>query len=195
MADRITPESWLDLTKKTWGLLVELAVFIFGIIGTFLVPPPGWTTSTGDATLVRLGQFIIAVLAGLFLLLAAKWKHRKHVSRWAITCVVCLLLSVLAYFGYQKLKDARTCEYAQQEVIIGTDYTTHGREYLQNNPTATCQSLLEDFVGKADDIWTKDSINASRFILAGTYIGIIPLFTICIMSLVQALYCRGKSKS
>jgi hypothetical protein len=55
-------------------------------------------------------------------------------------------------------------------------YTPHSRDYVKENLAATYQSLLEDFAGKADDIWTKESINNSRYIFAGTYIGVLPLF-------------------
>jgi len=189
MTANVTPQSLLESTKKTWGLLAEFAVFIFGVVGSFLLPPPGWVPSSGDKTVVRLAQFIVAVLVGLIFLLVQTWNKKKHVASWAIFTVVFLVLSLSAYFGYQHLLDTRTCQYADQAVVIGTRYTEHAESYVGMTPNSTCTSLLQDFAGKADDIWTKDSINKSRYILAGTYILNLPLFTICIIAVVQALYC------
>src|SRR2546428_5915045 len=98
-----TPQSWLASTKKTWGLLMQFAVFIFGVVGTFLLPPPGWVSSSGDKTIVRLAQFIVAVLVGLIFLLVQKWNKKKDVRRWAMLAIVFLALSVLVFFAHQHL--------------------------------------------------------------------------------------------
>ena len=189
MSDNLTPQSWFESTKKTWGVVTEFAVFVFGVVGSFLLPPPGWATSGGDTTVVRLGQFIVAVLVGLIFLLVQRWNQRKHVARWAILTIVFLVLSVSAFFAYQHLLDTRTCEYAKQTVVIGTRHTDQAQAYIRENPNLTCTTLLEDFAGEVEDIWTKDSINSSRYILAGSYILTLPLFTICIIAVVQSLYC------
>jgi hypothetical protein len=195
MPPNVTLKTWLKDTKKTWGLVTQFAVFIFGVVGSFLLPPPGWASSGGNKTVVRLAQFIVAVLVGLIFLLVQRWNKRKHVSRWAIFAILFLALSVSAFFVYQHLLDTRTCQYVNDAVVIGTRYTEHAQSYLRENPNSTCSSLLDDFAGKAEDIWTKDSINQSRYILASTYILNLPLFTICIIAVVQALYCSQAKAS
>jgi hypothetical protein len=185
----MTPQTWLTTAKNTWALLMQAAVLILGVAGSFLLPPPGWTSSAGDKTVLRLGQFIVAVLAGLIFLLVQKWNKKKHAGRWAMFTIVFLALSIVAFFVYQQLLDTRTCQYAGQAVVIGTQYTEHARSYLGENPNSTCSSLLDDFGGKADDIWTQDSINKSRYILAGSYILTLPLLTICIIAVIQAVSC------
>lgn len=189
MPAQLTPENWFENIKKTWGLVTQLAVFIFGVIGSFLLPPPGWVSSGGDTTVVRLTQFVVTVLVGLILLLVRKWSKKKHVRRWVVLTVVSLAVSISTFFAYQYLLDTRTCQYADQTIVIGTSYTQHAASYVGENANSTCASLLEDFAGKAEDIWTRDSINTSRYILAGTYVLNLPLFTICIIGVVQALYC------
>jgi hypothetical protein len=193
MSANATPLSWLKGTKRSWGLLAEVAVFIFGVVGGFVFPPPGWA-SADDKTLVRLGQFIVAVLAGLIFLVVQRWNRKKHVRRWAALAGAFLVLSVLAFFAYQHLLDTRTCLYARKQLVIGTQYTIHAETYARDNPNSTCTSLLEDFAGQAEDIWTKDSINNSRYILAGVYILTLPMFTVCIISVVQALYCSQSNR-
>ena len=186
---RVTPQNWLKDTKATWALITQFAVFILGVVGSFLLPPPGWASSGDNTIVVRLAQFIVAVLVGLIFLLIQKWNKKKHVGRWALFAILFLTLSVSAFFAYQHFLDVRTCPYARQTVVIGTEYTEHGRTYVKDNPGSTCTGLLEDFAGETEDIWTKDSINKSRYILAGLYILNLPLFTICLIAVVQALAC------
>ena len=191
-----TPQKWFGTVKKNWTGIAELAAFIFGIIGTFLLPPPGWASDDdGQLGLVRLGQFIVAVLCGLIFVLVRKWDQRKHVARWAVIAALSLVLAVAAYFGYQRSLDARTCKYDTETVVIGSAYTAQAQSYVRDVPEATCESLLEDFAGKAEDIWTKDSINNSRYILALTFIGCLPLFTVCIIAVVQMLSCLNEDKT
>jgi hypothetical protein len=189
MSVNSTPQSWFDNIKKTWSGIAQLAIFIFGIVGTFLLPPPGWAAGDGQTGLVRLSQFIVAVLCGLIFILVRKWNQRKHVARWAVIAASFLVFAVAAYFGYQRSLDARTCKYDTQTLVIGSDYTAQAQSYVRDVPEATCESLLEDFAGKAEDVWTKDSINYSRYVLALTYIGSMPLFTVCIIAIVQMLSC------
>jgi hypothetical protein len=51
-----------------------------------------------------------------------------------------------------------------------------------------------DFVGKTEDVWTKDSIARCLFLMAWTYLSCVSLFGFCVMSLVQALYCASIKK-
>lgn len=183
-----TPNSWLKSTKKTWGLLTQFAVFILGVVGSFIFPPPGWASS-GDKTLVRLGQFIIAVLVGLMFLLVQNWNKKQHVGRWALLALFFLVLSISSFFGYKHFQDTRTCQYDGQTVVIGTSYTDAGKDDFNTTPNATCEVLIRDFVGVTADVWTKESIDKSRYILAGAYILNLPLFTICIIAVVQAISC------
>jgi hypothetical protein len=192
LPSRSSPQNWFESVKKGWALLAEIAVFIFGVLSSFLLPPPGWVSAGGGGAVpVRLAQFVVTVLVGLIFLLVQKWNRKKHVLRWALITIGFLIVSLGAFFGYQYLLDRRTCEYARSSVVIGTRYTDHAQAYVRQNPNSTCSDLLEDFAGKAADIWTPDSINNSRYILALTYILTIPLFTTCIISVVQAVYCQS----
>lgn len=190
-----TPKKWFESLRKSWALLAEIAVFIFGVVSTFVLPPPGWIAAGADKLPVRLAQFVVTVLVGLIFLVVHKWGKRKHVKRWAIITVGSLVLSLAAFFLYQRLLDTRTCQYANVAVVIGTAYTSHGQSYVDLNPHLTCSDLLDDFGGRAEDIWTSNSINNSRYILALTYIATIPLFTICIIAVVQALHCQTRRRA
>ena len=74
-----------------------------------------------------------------------------------------------------------------EKVVIGSVYTPQGLSYTEKNPKISCDDLVADFPGKPEDIWTRDSINRRRLILAATYVSCLPLFTICLIAVVQAV--------
>jgi hypothetical protein len=49
-----------------------------------------------------------------------------------------------------------------------------------------------DFAGETEAIWTRDSINHRRLILAASYVSCLPLFTICLIAVVQAIACGAE---
>jgi hypothetical protein len=184
-----TTSSWLENIKSTWSTLATFAVFIFGIAGTFVLPPPGWATNAGDKPLVNLAQFVVSVLAGLILIFVHRWQRKKDLARWAVIAIGSLVLTLAAYFSYQHFLDTRTCNYFDQSMVIGAVYTQQAQDYVRETVNSSCSTLLEDFAGRAEDVWTRESINHSRYILALSYILIMPLLTVCVIAVVQALYC------
>jgi hypothetical protein len=80
----------------------------------------------------------------------------------------------------------------QQLVIIGGDsYTAHGREYHEQNPHLPPERLVMDFAGQVEKIWTRESLVQRRLLLAGLYVLAMPIFTISLMSIVQAIHCAA----
>ena len=200
MADSASSASWLENIKSTWGMLAGFAVFLFGIVGSFVLPPPGWVSSGGEKPLVNLAQFLVTVLAGLILIFVHKWQRKKDLTRWALIAIGSLILLLAAYFSYQHFLDTRTCKYFENSLVIGSVYTQQAQDYVRGAVNSSCSTLLEDFAGKADDVWTQDSINRSRYILALSYILMMPLLVVCVIAVVQSVYCltpgkRGRLKA
>jgi hypothetical protein len=165
------------------------AIWVSGIIGSFLLPPPVGVLKEEHKLWLRLAQFIIAVLVGLLFILKRKWNKKSQVKWWSVISAAALVLSVACFTGYQYLLYSWTCNYNQQSVVIGTDYTPQGAYYVKQNPQGiTCDELVADFAGKVEDIWTKRSINRARLILAGTYISCLPLFTVCLIAVLHAIH-------
>ncbi len=178
---------WPKKLKGSWALLSQVAVWVVGIIGGFVLPPPIGLSREDEKIWQRLGVFVVTVLVGLLFIAARRWNKSRHFRGWAIAAGVWLLLAVVAFLGYQALLSSRTCAYGSQRLVIGNVYTPQGRAYAQKNSGISCHDLLEDFAGKADDIWTTDSINSSRMTMAEIYITCLPLFAICLMSILQAV--------
>jgi uncharacterized membrane protein len=127
------------------------------------------------------------IALGLAFIAAQKWKVRQHLTRWAAVAALFLLAALASFFGYQHLLFYETCDYNSGRVVIGTAYTPHGSRYHHDNPSLGCHELLNDFAGSATDIWTEDSINRNRMLLAGSYLLALPLCVMCMIAIVQAV--------
>jgi hypothetical protein len=124
---------------------------------------------------------------------ARVWNDRKHLRVWTIVAALLLVSAVVDFLFYQKLLSSRTCSYDSKIIPTGTVYTPHTLEYLQKHPGSSCENLLEDFAGKANEIWTTDSIEQSRMVLAAIYVSCLPLFTVCLVAVLQAVSLTQKS--
>jgi uncharacterized membrane protein YhaH (DUF805 family) len=185
-------DGWLKQARTNWAALAQASAWVMGIMSSFLLPPPVSVSKDDEKIWLRLAQFVIAVLIGLLFVAARRWNKRRHVRWWATSAAVMFLLSILLFVFYQYLSLSLTCKYYSQTIVIGSSYTTQGANYAQKNPGISCEKLLKDFTGQAEDVWTKESVTRNRVTLAVAYIGSIPFFVACIMGVVQALSITGK---
>jgi len=193
---RVDPtKPWLEQSRKSWVILAQGAAWVLGAIGGFLLPPPVGLAGTDDKTWLRFAQFFVAILIGLVFFGVLKWKQKKHAKGWWLAAAACLLLATAAFFNYQRLMAAWTGNYEEQRVVIGSVYTPQGRAYAEKNPDLALDLLLGDFLGRAEDIWTRESINRRRLILAGIYVSCLPLFTVCLVAVIQAIQCLKSAKA
>ena len=191
MVARSENQRWLQQTRKSWLALTQGAVWLGGILGGFLLPPPVGVSASDEKIWLRLGQFIIAVVLGLVFFAARRWRQRRHGLRWCAAALLFLALAVAAFFRYQQLTLAWTGNYSGERVVIGSAYTAQGVSFCEKNPKISCDELIYHFAGETENIWTRDSINRRRLLLAATYVSCLPLFTICLMAVVQAIQCGG----
>jgi len=193
MAARSELEKWLQQSRKSWLGLTQGMLWLGAVFGGFLLPPPVGVLASEEKIWLRLGQFVVGVLLGLIFLATRRWKQPRHSLRWGAAALVFLVLAVATFFLYQQLTLAWTGIYDKERVVVGSVYTPHGREYVKKNPELSRDELLDDFPGgKIEDLWTRDSINRHRLILAATYVSCLPLFTICLMAIVQAIQCASQ---
>lgn len=193
MTDENPEASWFDQAQKNWTFLAQGAVWIMGIVGGFLLPPPIGADDPQSRTWVKFAQFVVAASFGLVLMLARRWNRREHAKAWWLAAILFLAVSIVAFFAYEHLTNTLTCNYRGGQVIMGSEYTPSAQDEVTNNPQIPCAELMADFAGEIEDVWTKKSINFSRLELAATYILCMPLFTVCIMSLVHALCCATRN--
>ena len=114
---------------------------------------------------------------------------------WGAGALVFLALGSGAFFAYQILAARWTTAYDQQRVVIGGVYTAYGREYHEQNPHLTPADLLMHFTRKVEKTWTRESLSQRRLVLAATYVLAMPLFTVSLMSILQAIHCATARKT
>jgi hypothetical protein len=181
-----------EQAQKHWAILTQAGVWILGIVGGFLLPPP--VGADTNQIWLKLAQFVAAASVGLFFLPARRWAGEKHTKWWWLAAAFSLIISIVTFFGYQHLTYSSTCNYRGQLVVMGNEYTPNGYRDVQETPGISCSELIYDFAGKTEEIWTKRSIDSARLKMAATYITCMPFFTVCIMSLVHALHCATKKR-
>lgn len=186
-------QAWLKQTRKSWLVLAQAALWLGGILGGFLLPPPVGLLASEEKVWLRLGQFVIAVVLGLVFFAARRWGQPRHALGWAGAALLMLALAVAVFFRYQQLTMAWTGDYAGQRVVVGAVLTPHGQAYTRANPDLSRDQLIMDVAGATEAIWTGESINRRRLILAATYVCCLPLFTLCLIAVVQAIQCGGKA--
>jgi hypothetical protein len=181
-------QDFLKRARQTWLLLAQSTIWVAGVIVGFLLPPPAGTAEESQIW-VRFAQFVITIVIGMVLLAALRWKRKKDAFVWGGLSLLCLLLGTAAFFGYQLFAARWTALYHTEPVLIGSVYTDFGRTYHEQNPRFPPARLIEDFAGQVEKIWTRESIQQRRLLLAMMYVLAMPLFTLCIMSIVQAIQC------
>ncbi len=187
MNPRSENSRWLQTARKSWLLLAQGALWLAGILGGFLLPPPVGVSAADEKIWLRLGQFIVAVVLGLEILAARRWNQPRHSLRWGAVALLALVISVGAFFRYQQLTLGWTANYNESKVVVGTEFTSQGRTFAEANPKLSTDELVFKFAGKTGDIWASQSIDRRRLTLAAVYVSCLPLFTICLIALVQAM--------
>ncbi|HVR37110.1 MAG TPA: hypothetical protein VMS21_14805 [Methylomirabilota bacterium] len=189
MSKRFDPEQWLARSRKSWGLLAQAAVWVLGILGGFLLPPPAGVDAGDGQSLLRLAQFVATIVIGLILIAGHRWRLRRHAGRWATLSGLLLLLGLFSILGYQHLAGTWTASYLDDRVVVGAEFTEQGARHAAAHPELSTSDLVFEFAGNTENIWTAESIRQRRLILAVLYLGNVPLFTVCLMAMVQALFC------
>jgi hypothetical protein len=193
MPARSGDQQWVRQVRKGWLVLTQGALWLGGILGGFLLPPPVGILASDEKLWLRLGQFIIAVVLGLVFFASRRWHQPRHALWWSGAALLFLAIAVAVFFRYQQLTLAWTANYAGQKVVVGSVLTPAGQAYTQKNAGISSEDLIMDFAGKTDAIWTPDSINRRRLLLAASYVSCLPLFTICLIAVVQAIACGAQA--
>jgi Zn-dependent protease with chaperone function len=189
MPARTDMKKWLQQMRKSGTAMTQGALWLGGILGGFLLPPPAGISTGEEKMWLRLGQFIIAIILGLVFFAVQRWSQPKHAFKWCGVGVLFLFLAIGAFFRYQQIRIAWTENYNGENIVIGSVLTPQGRSALDENPKISGNDLLANFAGATENIWTRESINNRRLVLAATYISCLPLFTICLIAVVQAIQC------
>jgi len=174
--------------RKNWTMLTQIAAGVMAVVATIVAPPP---TPVGTLGIRAFASFVVAILAGIFLLALRRFRKQEHSLFWATLAAILLLLTVADYFWYFNLIDTRTETWHARTIVCGTEL----RPEIQNKYGSTIRKslvreLLDDAAGDPQLIWTDQSIRLSKDILCVSYLVIVPLIGGCVMAASQIPMCR-----
>jgi lysylphosphatidylglycerol synthetase-like protein (DUF2156 family) len=179
--------------RKNWTILTQIAAGVMTVVATIIAPPP---TPVGTLGIRPFASFVVAILAGIFLLVLSRFKKQEHSLLWATLAAILLVATVVDYFWYFNLIDTRTEIWHERTIVCGTEL----RPEIQNKYGSTIRKslvkeLLDDAAGDPQLIWTDQSIRSSKDILGVSYLVIVPLIGGCIMAASQIAMCRALPRS
>lgn len=168
------------------------------VLGSFVLPPPLWDFKE-DSVWFRFAHFFVSALIGLLFVPMRSWSERKHSWRWWWITFVALVLGIGVFFLYQSLRADWTRAYGGGRIVVGATYKKDALDYkqserIEHDRDLSDEELIMDSAGDTKSIWEEGEIRRRRLILAGIYIGIISLFGVSMITLIQSLYCSTKSK-
>lgn len=184
----------LKRLKREWSRLAAFATWFALVIGAFLLPPPVGASQFGSGGRIsKLAVVVTAVVVGLIAVPLVRWSAKRHTWRWWKAAALSLFISVVSFFAYEWLVTTWTCSYDSQRVVIGSELTAHGREFVERHPQwITCEDWIMAHAGKVEEIWTRRSIDIRCIVLAFFYLVAWPLFALAIICALQAIHCNSR---
>jgi hypothetical protein len=122
-----------------------------------------------------------SLLAGLVFLVCIKLGQTTRRVAFLIAVIFAAILPAWYFVEYQN--DVRT--YATTKKICGTHYTERGGQFAAAHGDISKDALLFAFGGKAEDIWTEESINIVRLRLGFIYSYGLAFFALALLTALQ----------
>lgn len=191
MAD-LENSPWTTI-RKDWTILAQVGAGVTTVVATIVAPPP---TPVGTEGIRPFAGFVVAILAGIFLLVLRRFASRAHAHWWAAFAAVLLVLTVIDYFWYTNLVADRTQTWNGRTIVCGTELRPQIRQaYGASITKSRVRELLEDAAGEPGLIWTDQSLRWSKDILCISYLVMVPLIGGCIMATSQIAMCIAPKHS
>jgi hypothetical protein len=178
-----------------WNKLAQGGAAVAFLVGAWLRPPPTGEYEDDKKLWLRVGQLVATVVVGVVFVLARKRDTPDYTRHWLVAALFLLVPSIFTLIAYQHWQYSWTCSYpGKGKVLVGSEYNTHGREYVEEHPDITVEELLLDHGGLPELVWTRDSIIRRQTVLLTVYLGCVPLMAGGILCLLQALYCASAAR-
>jgi hypothetical protein len=136
--------------------------------------------SSRDAIVARLVCAAVTVVASAAIGLA----RGGRTLLWRSIAGVSAALALTTLLFHFSASAACVADYNGVPTLVGRSYTMLGLEHVRANPGSSNATLLLDAGGDPTLIWTSESILSCRFWLSWGALLAVPLFAICVNSLI-----------
>lgn len=186
--------------KEKWNLVLEFSLAVVVVVSEIVVPPNiSFSFAESEVNYEVLSKFIVAGTILLTMIPCLLNNKRKHMRWWWIAAIVSFVLSIVLFFGYNRLLNEVSAynSYAEERVIIGDKLRPIAQRAVDSvkrvdNLDELTDSDLVERLGEPTDIWPKREIEKNSRLVILCYMMTVILFSLFILFSIQALYCLQK---
>lgn len=174
---------------SSWHAVSQVAIAIAGIITLFVVSPPVLALREGGGTVwVSFANFLVTCLLLVIITILALQKRsgRTASKHWLIVGVLSCLLGVIAFGFHRYYLQVWTCNVSGVQLIIGEYYLPAAESYSRMQSTNNCEDLLAAFASDPLRVWQGPGLYWRKLVFDWMFVSIICLFSLALISLVQA---------
>jgi hypothetical protein len=169
---------------RTWRTWVLPAAAALGAVLTIVLPLPRELDTAPVRTIGAAATAAIVLVVALGVVLLPSPRRRLG---WSLVAVAALVAGIAAFGAANDAGRDCTARYVGHTVVAGTELTPLARDELAERPGQTRDELLFDATGRAEHVWTRQSIDRCRARLAATWFLPVPLLVLCLVAAAQAL--------
>lgn len=175
------------MTERDWQRATAVAAVGLTAAAVALVSPPAAVTADGGGSTRLFAALAAATLVALVTAPAFVGRSLARRPAWLALAAVALGLGAGVYVYAGASQRRCTARYDGRSVLIGREWTALGETYRRENAGLSVDELLFDAAGVAERLWTRESIDRCRLVLASTYFAWMPLLAIALFATVQAV--------
>jgi hypothetical protein len=176
-------------------MLLKGAVVIYLAVKGFVSPPAAYDPVASANETKGLAIFIVALLAGIFFYFGRRWSRKKDAKGWMIVTILLLAALVASDQGFKHFKAKCTCQYFDQQLLIGNEYSPKGlAEAAKHLGGLPCEEMIMQFGSRYRLIWTENSFNACRRYLTLTYLLTFSVAAMGLLSVIQLVECYASKE-
>lgn len=170
--------------QRHWGLPAQVAAWLAGLVGAFLIEPPFvWPRAEDPGLWLKLSQFLVAIMVGLYFLNSSRSGRQRE--RWRSIAIKGAGVGAALFIVYQILRLFFTCPYRGQTVMMGVSLSQFGQVYLSDHQGTQCDRLIGAALGNTIDLWPKWELVAGYILLCLIYTLSMLSFSAAAMSTIE----------
>jgi len=196
--------------RDHWNLLAQTAVWAFNIVRQFVAPPPSTALACPPDLLnclsstEQLAKYGLAVMIGLTMIATHFRGKRPDLLMWIGFAIIAFAAAYGSYAYYYHLQSKWICDVSEPTQPPPHNLRLKGETFIDDEVKSIaadepckggCKQILSCFDNDPKQVWKNEEIDRRRLALTGTYFSVLPLFVLCIICTLQAIYCATQKGS